>query len=90
MSGPDHDEDIAPWVRGLGLDGLVDLHVRLLPERMLHKVCRVPRLFVAGVVPEAGSRRCVRSASSASPRCVSVTGFCVRVLYDTPAKRLNL
>ncbi|MFD2420411.1 amidohydrolase family protein [Amycolatopsis pigmentata] len=37
-SGPDRDEDIAPWVRGLGLDGLVDLHVHFLPERMLNKV----------------------------------------------------
>lgn len=37
-AGPDRDEDIASWVRGLGLDGLVDLHVHFLPERMLRKV----------------------------------------------------
>jgi uncharacterized protein len=36
--GPESDEDIAPWVRGLGLDGLVDLHLHFLPERMLTKV----------------------------------------------------
>lgn len=37
-SGPARDEDIATWVRGLGLDGLVDLHVHFFPERMLNKV----------------------------------------------------
>ncbi|NIH82232.1 amidohydrolase family protein [Amycolatopsis viridis] len=36
--GPERDEDIAAWVRGLGLDGLVDLHLHFLPERMLVKV----------------------------------------------------
>ncbi|WP_236795307.1 amidohydrolase family protein [Amycolatopsis sp. GM8] len=35
---PERDEDIAGWVRGLGLDGLVDLHLHFLPERMLTKV----------------------------------------------------
>ncbi|WP_199434278.1 amidohydrolase family protein [Qaidamihabitans albus] len=38
MTGPGSDEEIAAWVRGLGLDGLVDLHVHFLPERMLRKV----------------------------------------------------
>ena len=37
------DEDVAPWVRSLGLgpdgtSGLVDAHVHFLPERMLQKV----------------------------------------------------
>ncbi|GAA3851367.1 MULTISPECIES: amidohydrolase family protein [Amycolatopsis] len=36
--GPERDEDIRDWVRGLGLDGLVDLHLHFLPERMLVKV----------------------------------------------------
>ncbi|GAA4660215.1 amidohydrolase family protein [Amycolatopsis dongchuanensis] len=36
--GPERDEDIAGWVRSLGLDGLVDLHLHFLPERMLTKV----------------------------------------------------
>jgi len=36
--GPESDADIARWVRGLGLDGLVDLHLHFLPERMLTKV----------------------------------------------------
>lgn len=36
--GPERDEDIGSWVRGLGLDGLVDLHLHFLPERMLAKV----------------------------------------------------
>jgi len=36
--GPARDDDIAAWVRGLGLDGLVDLHLHFLPERMLTKV----------------------------------------------------
>ncbi|WP_027944798.1 amidohydrolase family protein [Amycolatopsis taiwanensis] len=36
--GPERDDDIGSWVRGLGLDGLVDLHLHFLPERMLTKV----------------------------------------------------
>jgi predicted TIM-barrel fold metal-dependent hydrolase len=36
--GPERDEDIAAWVRELGLDGLVDLHVHFLPDRMMTKV----------------------------------------------------
>jgi len=36
--GPEDDEHIGSWVRGLGLDGLVDLHLHFLPERMLSKV----------------------------------------------------
>ncbi|WP_197320802.1 amidohydrolase family protein [Saccharomonospora sp. NB11] len=36
--GPRSDADVADWVRGLGLDGIVDLHVHFLPERVLHKV----------------------------------------------------
>jgi hypothetical protein len=36
--GPERDEDIAAWVRELGLDGLVDLHVHFLPDRMMSKV----------------------------------------------------
>ncbi|TNC21455.1 amidohydrolase family protein [Amycolatopsis alkalitolerans] len=36
--GPERDEDIAAWVRGLGLDGLVDLHLHFLPDRMMTKV----------------------------------------------------
>lgn len=36
--GPRCDDEVAAWVRDLGLDGLVDLHVHFLPERMLRKV----------------------------------------------------
>ncbi|EHR59807.1 amidohydrolase family protein [Saccharomonospora cyanea] len=36
--GPRSDEDVADWVRGLGLDGIVDVHVHFLPERVLRKV----------------------------------------------------
>ncbi|NKQ57613.1 amidohydrolase [Amycolatopsis sp. K13G38] len=36
--GPESDADIEKWVAGLGLDGLVDLHLHFLPERMLTKV----------------------------------------------------
>jgi uncharacterized protein len=32
------DEEVAPWVAGLGLPGLVDLHVHFLPEQVLRKV----------------------------------------------------
>ncbi len=38
MTGPESDAEVASWVRSLGLDGLVDIHVHFLPERMLHKV----------------------------------------------------
>ncbi|OZM69977.1 hydrolase [Amycolatopsis antarctica] len=36
--GPASDAEIADWVRSLGLDGLVDIHVHFLPESMLRKV----------------------------------------------------
>ncbi|WP_007023816.1 amidohydrolase family protein [Saccharomonospora iraqiensis] len=36
--GPAHDDEVAAWVRGLGLEGLVDIHVHFLPERVLRKV----------------------------------------------------
>ncbi|EIE97774.1 amidohydrolase family protein [Saccharomonospora glauca] len=36
--GPRTDEEVAGWVRGLGLPGLVDVHVHFLPERVLRKV----------------------------------------------------
>lgn len=36
--GPATDEDVADWVRGIGLPGLVDLHVHFLPESVLRKV----------------------------------------------------
>lgn len=35
---PESDADVAEWVRGLGLPGLVDIHVHFLPERVLRKV----------------------------------------------------
>lgn len=38
--GPRGDEDVAGWVRGLGLPGIVDLHVHFLPEPVLRKVWR--------------------------------------------------
>ena len=38
MSGPGSDVDVPAWVRSLGLDGLVDLHVHFLPESVLRKV----------------------------------------------------
>ncbi|SFP71787.1 amidohydrolase family protein [Saccharomonospora viridis] len=36
--GPRSDDEVAVWARRLGLDGLVDLHVHFLPERVLRKV----------------------------------------------------
>lgn len=36
--GPESDGEVAQWVRGLGLDGLVDLHVHFLPEPVMRKV----------------------------------------------------
>ncbi len=36
--GPQRDEDITEWVRSLGLDGLIDVHLHFLPERMMAKV----------------------------------------------------
>ena len=36
--GPAADADVLPWVRSLGLDGLVDLHVHFLPEPVMNKV----------------------------------------------------
>ncbi|GAB3474419.1 amidohydrolase family protein [Amycolatopsis cihanbeyliensis] len=38
MTDPESDADVAPWVRSLGLDGLVDIHVHFLPEQVLRKV----------------------------------------------------
>jgi predicted TIM-barrel fold metal-dependent hydrolase len=38
MTGPGGDDEVAGWVRGLGLDGLVDIHVHFLPDRVLRKV----------------------------------------------------
>lgn len=36
--GPADDAGIAAWVRSLGLDGLVDMHVHFLPDPVLRKV----------------------------------------------------
>ena len=36
--GPGSDADVAGWVRGLGIPGLVDMHVHFLPERVMAKV----------------------------------------------------
>lgn len=38
LVGPAEDAAVADWVAGLGLPGLVDLHVHFLPERVLTKV----------------------------------------------------
>lgn len=38
MTGPAGDDEVAEWVRGLGLPGIVDLHVHFLPEPVLRKV----------------------------------------------------
>lgn len=38
MVGPAGDDEVAAWVRGLGLPGIVDLHVHFLPESVLRKV----------------------------------------------------
>lgn len=35
---PASDADVGAWVQELGLDGLVDLHVHFLPDRVMHKV----------------------------------------------------
>ncbi|HSL08845.1 MAG TPA: amidohydrolase family protein [Pseudonocardiaceae bacterium] len=35
---PVDDADVAGWTAGLGLDGLIDLHVHFLPERVMAKV----------------------------------------------------
>lgn len=35
---PESDAEIPQWLAGLGLPGLVDLHVHFLPERMLAKI----------------------------------------------------
>ncbi len=37
-AGPSTDAEIRPWLAGLGLPGLVDLHTHFLPERVLRKV----------------------------------------------------
>jgi hypothetical protein len=36
--GPESDEDVQAWVRALGLDGLVDIHVHFLPGSVMNKV----------------------------------------------------
>ncbi|HEY3752519.1 MAG TPA: amidohydrolase family protein [Pseudonocardiaceae bacterium] len=36
--GPTSDDEVADWARGLGLPGIVDLHLHFLPESMLRKV----------------------------------------------------
>lgn len=38
MPGPAGDDAVADWVRGLGLPGIVDLHLHFLPESVLRKV----------------------------------------------------
>jgi hypothetical protein len=38
VSQPESDEDVRPWLRSLGLDGIVDMHVHFLPESVLRKV----------------------------------------------------
>jgi uncharacterized protein len=38
VPGPATDADVAGWTRGLGLPGLVDLHLHFLPERVMAKV----------------------------------------------------
>lgn len=41
MSSPPRDDgEVAGYVRSLGLDHLIDLHVHFLPDRVLHKVWR--------------------------------------------------
>jgi predicted TIM-barrel fold metal-dependent hydrolase len=35
---PRTDEEIAPWVAGLGLPGIIDMHVHFLPDGMQRKV----------------------------------------------------
>jgi hypothetical protein len=38
IEAPESDEDVPRWVRSLGLDGLVDIHVHFLPEAVMSKV----------------------------------------------------
>ncbi|HET9143029.1 amidohydrolase family protein, partial [Actinophytocola sp.] len=38
MTGPATDAEVAAWVAGLGLPGLVDLHVHFMPESVQRKV----------------------------------------------------
>jgi hypothetical protein len=38
LTGPAGDADVAEWVRGLGVPGIVDLHLHFLPESVLRKV----------------------------------------------------
>lgn len=38
MTTPGSDDEVAEWVRGIGLPGIVDLHVHFLPESVLRKV----------------------------------------------------
>ena len=35
---PTSDDDVAAWTASLGVDGLTDLHVHFLPDRVLQKV----------------------------------------------------
>jgi uncharacterized protein len=35
---PADDSDVAAWIAALGLDGLIDLHVHFLPDRVMAKV----------------------------------------------------
>ncbi len=38
MPGPATDADVPAWLAGLGLDGIVDLHVHFLPKPVMDKV----------------------------------------------------
>lgn len=38
MTGPHTDAEVAPWVAGLGLPGLVDMHVHFMPDQVQRKV----------------------------------------------------
>jgi hypothetical protein len=40
VTGPAGDHEVADWVRGLGLPGIVDIHVHFLPESVLRKIWR--------------------------------------------------
>jgi uncharacterized protein len=38
VTAPGSDDEVTEWVRGLGLPGVVDLHVHFLPESVMRKV----------------------------------------------------
>ncbi|MFC7343109.1 amidohydrolase family protein [Saccharopolyspora griseoalba] len=38
VAGPRSDAEVAGWVAGLGLPGLIDIHTHFLPDRVLRKV----------------------------------------------------